>query len=42
MPDNRKPRFMLVISGIKLTFVYNFGLTADYLSHLNNNSECEG
>lgn len=35
MLGNRKPRFMLVISGIKITFVDNFELNADYLVHLN-------
>lgn len=35
MSDSRKPLFKLVISGIKLTFVDNFGLNADYLVHLN-------
>lgn len=35
MPNNRKPRFMLVISGIKVTFVDDFELNADYLAHLN-------
>ena len=33
MPYNRKPRLMLVISGIKITFVDNFELNADYLAH---------
>lgn len=35
MSDSRKPLFKLVISGIRLTFVDNFGLNADYLVHLN-------
>ena len=35
MSDSRKPLFKLVMSGIKLTFVDNFGLNADYLVHLN-------
>lgn len=34
MPYNRKPRLMLVISGIRLTFVDNFRQMADYLVHL--------
>lgn len=35
MPYNRKPRFVLVISGIIITFVDDFRQMADYLAHLN-------
>lgn len=42
MPYNRKPRFMLVISGIRLTFVDDFRLNADYLAHLNSNKDVGG
>lgn len=42
MPNNRKQRFMLVISGIKLTFVDNFRQTADYLTHSERNEDVRG
>ena len=42
MPDNRKPRLMLVISGIKITFVDNFRQMADYLKHLNETKDGGG
>lgn len=33
---------MLVISGIRLTFVDDFGLNADYLAHLNEKKDVGG
>ena len=41
MPYNRKPRFMLVISGIRLTFVDDYILIMDYLVHQNINKDVE-